>query len=321
MYKLLTAMVAAALLTGSAGAQDFPDNGRVLSMVVPSPAGGGNDNVARLLAPLMAEDLGIPVEVVNKPGAAQQIGLSEAARAKPDGYTMVWTVLPTAASIYLDPEREATFGRDSFQPLSMVYSAPFVISVLQSSPYADLAALIEAAKAKPGGVRAGTTGLMSTGHFANIEVQRATGVRFATVNFDGGGPELTALLGGHIDVSFNSVGEIMPQVRAGTVRALGIMSAVRSPFLPDVQTMGEQGIDSAPIGADVGLSVPAGTPREVTDRLALSVSKAIKDTGVVERMTDFGYTINYLDPDAYGAFWDQIDIDLLPLLGAAKAEQ
>ena len=137
-------------VASASNAQEYPVKGKTITTIVPSTAGGGTDSAARLLAPYLEKELGVPVEIVNKPGASMQIGLTEVARAKRDGYTLVWSVLPTAASIYLDPERQAAFKRDSLEPIAMYYGAPFGIVVLGSSSYKTLKDVVDAAKADPG---------------------------------------------------------------------------------------------------------------------------------------------------------------------------
>jgi tripartite-type tricarboxylate transporter receptor subunit TctC len=314
--------IAMLLLAQPLAAQDFPVKGRTITMIVPNTAGGGTDTAARLFAPLMEKDLGVRVEVVNKPGAGTQIGLSMATAAKPDGYTLVWTVFPATAGIYLDPDRKATFGRKDLRPVAIVYKSEFAVAVLAGSPYKTMQELIGAAKANPGRIRGGTTGFMTTGHFANIGFQQATGVKLATVNFDGGGPQLTALLGGHIDASFNSIGELLTHVKTGTVRVLGILGEQKSDFLPDVKTLKAQGYDSDPVGAIVyvGLSAPAGVPARIVDMLANSLHKAMSDENVKKTMVSLGNTLQYLSPQEFAAFWDDFDTKLKPLIDIAKQQ-
>lgn len=316
---ILTFGAAMLALTPPLAAQEFPAGGRTITMIVPSSAGGGTDTVARLVAPLMERDLGTPIEVVNRPGASMQIGLTQAANAAPDGYTLVWSVLPTAASVYLDEERGADFARDDLRPIGMVYGAPFAVSVQAESPYETIEDLIEAARERPGQLRSGTTGFMSTGHFANIAFQQGADVEMATVNFQGGGPQLTALLGGHIDVGFNSIGELLTHVRAGSIRVLAVMDDDESEFLPGVPTLASAGVDAS-IGSYIGLSAPAAVPDEIIDRLGESLAQAMEDEGFRQTMGDLGNTLMYLDADDYTAFWDRADEQLVPLIEAAKAQ-
>lgn len=302
-------------------AQNFPEAGKPITLVVPSTAGGGTDTATRLIAPLLEKDLGVPIEVVNKPGASMQIGLGYVAQSKPDGHTLIMLVLPTAASGYLDAERQSPVGRDSFLPIGLYYGAPFAVVVTSESPYKTLADVVEAAKANPGKIKAGTSGFMATGHFAALAFENGTGTKLATVNFQGGGPQLTALLGGHTDVSMNSIGELVTQYKAGTLRILGVMSEERDPNLPDVPTVAEAGFpDVEPIGSYIGMAAPAGTPQAVIDRMSGALKKAMEDPTVKERMTEYGNTLTYLDPEEYKVFWDKFDARFKPLIEAARAQ-
>lgn len=322
MKKALLLSIAGVLaLTAPTLAQDYPQKGRTITTIVPSTAGGGTDTAARLIAPLMEKDLGVPIEIVNKPGASMQIGLTEVASAKPDGYTLVWSVLPTAASIYLDPERKSPFKRASLTPIGLYYGAPFGIVVLANSPYKTLKDLVEAAKANPNKLKAGTSGFMATGHFAVLAFENGTDTKMATVNFQGGGPQLTALLGGHTDASFQSIGEVVSHQKAGTVRVLAVMGDQRSELMPDVPTTSEAGFSKIePIGSDIGLSAPAGTPPAIIQRLTESLKKAMQDPALKARMTELGNTLEYKDPAQYAEFWNQVDARFAPLIKAARAQ-
>jgi tripartite-type tricarboxylate transporter receptor subunit TctC len=317
---VIVALVVAGLWMASPAAAGYPVKGRIITIVVPSTAGGGTDTAARLLAPILEKDLGVSVQIVNKPGASMQIGLSEIAVAKPDGYALVTSVLPTAASIYLDPERKATFTRKNLQPLALVYEAPFCVWVLASSPYKSLKDVADAAKAHPDKIKSGTTGYMSTGHFANIEFQRAAGVKMATVNFQGGGPEITALLGGHIDVAFNSIGELLGYNKSGTIRILGVMDDQESPFLPGIKTLAALGFKAQPIGSDIGISSPAGLPKEIADLLTGAIRKAMEDDNFKKKMAEQGNTVRYLSPQEYAAHWDRVDARFKPLIDIGKQQ-
>lgn len=318
---LLLALAGLVACAGAASAQDFPQKGRPITFVVPSTAGGGADTAARLLAPLLEKDLGVPVEVVDKPGASMQIGLGYVATAKPDGQTIALLVLPTAASGYLDAERKSPFGRSSLTPIGLYYGAPFGIVVRSESPFKTLKDVVDAAKANPGKVKAGTSGFMATGHFAVLAFENGTGTKVATVNFQGGGPQLTALMGGHTDVSMNSIGELVTQYKSGALRILAVMGDKRDPNLPDVPTVAEAGFPNVePIGSDIGLAAPAGTPKAVVDRLSLALKTSMEDPGLKARMTEFGNTLTYLPPAEYAAFWDKVDTRFKPLIDAARKQ-
>jgi tripartite-type tricarboxylate transporter receptor subunit TctC len=317
---VIVAMVVVGLGLALPAAAGYPVKGRPITIIVPSTAGGGTDTATRLLAPILEKDLGTTVQIVNKPGASMQVGLSEVAAARPDGYTLVMSVLPTAASIYLDPERKASFTRKSLQPLALVYEAPFCVWVLASSPFKSLKDVADAAKANPDKIKSGTTGYMSTGHFANIEFQRAAGIKMATVNFQGGGPEITAMLGGHIDVAFNSIGELLGHNKAGTIRILGVMDDQESEFLPGIKTLKAQGNSAQPIGSDIGVTAPAGLPKEIGDLLTNAVKKAMGDENFKKKMAEQGNTVRYLSPQDYAAHWDRVDARFKVLIDIAKQQ-
>jgi tripartite-type tricarboxylate transporter receptor subunit TctC len=323
VYMLLASSLAASLLISGysqAANVEYPTKGKTITAIVPSSAGGGSDTIARAVTPLMEKDLGTPIQIVNKPGAGMQIGLTGALASKPDGYNLVWTILPTTLSVYLDPDRHATFGRKDIHNIALVTDGPFVISVLASSPYKALKDLIDAAKANPYKIKIATTGYLSTGHLGAVELQRVLGVRMAPVHFEGGGPALTALLGGHVDVSLNSLGEVLQQNRAGTIRIFGTLDKVESRFLPGVKTLESQGY-KVYVSSSVGLSAPTGIPNAYADILAKSVKKAMENEDFKKFMENRGETLRYLDPAQYAAYCVQNEALYMPLIEIAKKDQ
>jgi tripartite-type tricarboxylate transporter receptor subunit TctC len=315
---LVAALSALALTSIPAAAQQFPAAGRTITTIVPVPAGGGTDQFARAMAPVLAKELGTTVQVVNKPGASMQTGTHEVATARPDGYTLLWIVLPTAAA-YLDPDRQSTYTRASLQPIGSVFEVAPAIAVLPNSPYKTLKDFVDAAKANPSKVKGGTAGLLSTSHLASVGFQRAVGIKLATVNFNGGAPMLTALLGGHIDVAFNSIGEVLPQAKAGQVRILGVMADGK--HMSGVPTFKEQGINAETLAVDVGLVGPAGMPPEVVAKLADALKKAIEDESIKKLMTEQASTLRFLGPDQYKTHWDGIEARFKPLIDLAKQDK
>lgn len=318
MISGVAALAALALVMPPAAAQQFPAPGRTITTIVPVPAGGGTDQFARAIAPVLAKELGTTVQVVNKPGASMQTGTHEVVNSKPDGYTLLWIVLPTAAA-YLDPARQSTYTRASLQPIGSAFEVAPAIAVLPNSPFKTLKDLVEAAKANPGKVKAGTAGLLSTSHLASVGFQRAVGVKFATVNFTGGAQMLTALLGGHIDVAFNSIGEVLPQAKAGQVRVLGVMAEGK--HMSGMPTFKEQGYETDILAVDVGLAGPAGMPPEVVARIADALKKAVEDEGIKKMMTDQASTLRFLGPDQYKTHWDGIETKFKPLIDLAKQDK
>jgi tripartite-type tricarboxylate transporter receptor subunit TctC len=305
----------------SAMAADFPAKGKSITMILGTSAGGSTDVGARILAAAMEKDLaatGTRIQVDNRPGAGWQIGLTALARSRPDGYTIGFTILPQTITNYLDPERKAVFDRKSYQPLGMQVVDPGVIAVKASSPYKTLKDVIDAAKANPGKLKASSTGILSDDHLAILQLEKLTGAKFAIVQFDGSAKAMTALLGGHTDVYFGNVGDTYPQAKAGEVRALGVMDDEESKFLPGKTTF-SQGI-KLESSSSRGLSAPAGTPKEIVDFLAAAIKKAIADPEHMKKMEEQGLTVRYMDPAKMEKYWADMEEQIKPLMGMAKAK-
>lgn len=280
----------------------FPDKARTLTHIVAYPPGGGTDVTARLLAPMLEKELGIQIQVLNKPGAGGQIGFTEIARSRPDGYTIGNLILPTVITTYLDPQRKAVFSRKSFELLALQDNDPGIIAVKASGPYKNLNDLIDAAKAKPGTIRTTTSGILSDDHIAAMITEEVAGVKFAIVHFDGSAPGRNAVLGGHVEAFYGNVSEMKAQVDAGEVRLLAVMDRKRSKFYPDVKTAEEQG-HKIHSGVHRGIGMPAGAPKEVRDALAQTLKNVINSAEFVQRMERLTYAPLYMDPETYAKFW------------------
>lgn len=314
------------LLLGTMGlpavgmAADFPVRGRSISMIVGSSAGGSTDVGARILAGIMEKDIpGVRIQVENKPGAGWQIGLTALARSKPDGYTIGFTILPQTLTIYLDPDRKAVFSRKSFQPLGMQVVDPGVIAVKASSPYKTVQDVVNAARAKPATIKASATGILGDDHLALLFLERQAKIKFATVQFEGSAPSMTALLGGHTDVYFGNIGDTVPQFKAGEIRVLGVMDDRESPLLPGVKTMASMGINLIS-SSSRGLSAPAGTHKEIVGFFAQAIKKALDNPEHAKKMADQGLTVRYMDPAAMEAYWAKMEEDVRPLIEIAKKQ-
>ncbi len=297
---------------------DFPEKGKAITLIIPYAAGGSTDVGGRLLASAMEKELGTPVQVVNKAGAAGQVGMTELALSKPDGYTFGYTSFPPAIAIYLDPERKAAFARKDFQPLAMHVFDPGMVAVKAESPYKTAKDLIDLAKAKPDTVKITTTGIQSDDHFSVLQLERATGAKFAIVHFaDGGAPAMASLLGDHTDAYMGNIGDVLTQTKSGKVRVLGIMDTEESKFLPGVKTMEAQGykVYSA---APRGLSVPGGTPMEIVNILSGAVKKAIDNPEHKSKMEESGLTLRYMSPAQYETYWSEYEAELKVLMPLAK---
>ncbi len=309
---------AIALQAGVSAAADFPAKGKSISMILGTSAGGSTDVGARILAAIMEKDMpGNRIQVENKPGAGWQIGLTALARSRPDGYTIGFTILPQTITIYLDPERKAVFTRKSFQPLGMQVVDPGVIAVKASSPYKTVKDVIDAAKATPSRIKASATGILGDDHLAILQFEKLTGTKFATVQFDGSAPSMTALLGGHTDVYFGNIGDTVPQFKAGEIRILGVMDDEASTLVPGVKTMTEMGIKLIS-SSSRGLSAPAGTPKEMVAFFAGAIKKALGDSEHAKKMAEQGLTVRYMDPAKMEAYWVEMEEQVKPLMSIAK---
>ncbi len=302
---------------GLIGAVDYPTKGRAINIVVPFAPGGANDVAARIQAPILERELGVPVVVVNKPGASTQVGMTQLAQAKPDGHTLGLLTLPGAMLAYLDPSRKAIYSRKDFTVVAMQSWDPNSLAVKTDSPHRSLKDLVEAAKAHPEKVKVGTSGLLSTDHMVLLMLQKAADVKFSIVHFDGGSQSIAALLGGHLDAVVTTASTFLPQLKSGNVRMLGITDKEENKFFPGVKTFDAQGY-KVQYGASRGIVVRSGTPKEVLAILGAAVKKATDDADVRKRMNEMALTLRYMNEEQAGAFWDALEAQTKPLLSLAK---
>lgn len=298
---------------------DWPEKGKTITIIVPFGAGAA-DSQARIMAAFLEEELGIPVQVVNKPGAASQTGLTELAKSKPDGYTVGLTPLPTAYNTYLDPERKAAYGRKDLVQVANQVVDPEAIGVRADSPYKTLKDLLDAAKARPGELKAATAGLLGNDHLGILLIGQTAGVKLNPVHFDGGGAAVTALLGGHVDLGVHTIGAFAPSAKGKKARLLAVMDRERSKFFPDVPTMDELGYKGQ-MGSYRGFSVPAGTPKEIVDILSAAIRKGSETEGVKKKMDEMMLPQRYMDAAEYTRYWDEFEAQAKPLLEIARKEQ
>ena len=299
--RTLLAASAAATIASPALAQNYPR--RAVQLIVAFPAGGSTDVGARILAAAAEKDLGQPITVVNKSGAGGQLGFTEIARARPDGYTLGFINLPGMNTIVLDPERKATFNMESFIPIVNQVLDPGLIWVKGDSPYKTLADLIEAARKAPGKISACTTGILSDDHLAILMVQEAAKVEFRIVHFDGGTQQLTGVLGGHVDVAFDNVGGVFKRVLSGDVLALAVTDVERSKFLPDVPTTKELGYGTVISSSTRGVAAPKGTPADIVKTIETAFVKAIESAELVQRMDAVGLALKPMVGAEYATYY------------------
>lgn len=301
-----TKPAAAPAATTAPAAAAWPEKGRSITMIVPFGAGGSTDIGARLIAPGMEKALGVPVQVMNKPGAGSQTGLTDIAKAKADGYTIGFSNLPNSSLIMADPERKAAFGPKDFQFLGAQVMDPSAIGIPADSPYKTMKDMIDAGKAKPETIKFGSDGPMTDDHLGIFLLEKASGAKFANVGFDGAAANIAALLGNHIDASFGHVGDFVATSKDGKVKVLAVADKERSPYFKDVATLTESGY-AVSNSSTRTLVVPAGTPKAAVDALSEAMKTAWDDAEHKKRMEDAGLTLRFLDGPATQAYSDEMD--------------
>jgi len=257
----------------TAAAQTWPDH--PIKLVVTFPAGGGADFVGRALAPKLTEALGQSVVVDNRGGANGAIGNAVVSHSPPDGYTLL---LGAAGSLTIAPHLYEKLDFDSFKdyaPVALVGSSPFVLAVNPGVPVKTVAELTAYAKSNPGKLNAGSSGTGGAPHLALELYKSITGAQIVHVPYKGLAPAITDLLGGQVQVLFADVGLIAPHLKAGTLRALAVTGAQRTPSLPDLPTMQEAGVPGYTAGTWYGVLAPAGTPPAIVNRLNAEINKAL----------------------------------------------
>ena len=310
-------VLATALSIGGASAQTFPVKGKPITIIVPYAAGGVTDTGARMMAAGMEKELGTSVQVVNKAGAASQLGLTELSRAAPDGYTLSYAVLPTITTHYLDPTRAAVYTRANFQPIGLHHLTWMMLAVRTDSPYKTLRDLVEAARAKPESIKISDSGLMAVPHSQVLMLERAAGVRFASVHFAGGAPSVTALVGGHVDVLAGSTADALANKKTGLFRVLGVAAETPDSSMPEVPTMTSQGYNVLAASAS-GILAPAGTPKPVVDALTAAMKKVIASKEHSDKLVELGIGAYYRDPEAYTKYWIDTEERMKPLMQTLK---
>lgn len=305
-------LAAPALIAASqAGAQSL--SGRTIQLIVPYPPGGGNDIGARALAPLLERELGASVVVVNRAGAASQLGMTQLARAAPDGLTIGYGLWPQTTTLYLDPSRQTPFTRESFSPLCIHAVDPGAILVKADSPLRSLADLIAVARSRPDDFRMTDNGTFGHEHLASVQLQRMAGVKFNQVHFQGAGPAAIALLSGQTEAGIFAVGTANSNVRQGLMRALAVLAHAESPYLPGVPTAAAQGFDIV-AGSTRAFVAPAGLPPAIKQTLASGLERAILSPEHAEKMQQLAIPIAYQGPDDFARAWQQEEATLRPLM-------
>jgi tripartite-type tricarboxylate transporter receptor subunit TctC len=294
-FKFLLLSVAAA----SVSAQGYPD--KPVKLVVPFPPGGPTDIVGRLVAQKLAEGIGQPVVVENRPGAGGTVGSTAVARAPADGYTLLYgsTTLAIAPSLYRDLAYDP---RTAFAPISLVSRGPIIAAVNAQLPAKTLKDFIALAKSSPGRINYGSAGSGTPPHLAAELFKTVAGVDLVHVPYKGGGPAVSDLAGGQVQVCFEGLPTLLPHIKSGKVRALAITGAKRDPALPEVPTFAEAGLPGYDANFWNGLVAPAGTPAEVIARLNSVLVQALATPEVHAALVRLGLEAAGTTPQQFGDF-------------------
>lgn len=272
-----------------------------IKMIVAYAPGGGSDVIARLVAQYMAKHLGhnASITVINRPGAGGGIGFSELTRAPADGYTIGMINTPNVLTIPI--ERKSNFHWQDYDLLGNVVDDPDNISVRVDSEFKTLKDLVTYAKAHPGEVSYGTTGVGSDDHLAALQLEKAAGIKMNHVPFKGAAEVLNATVGKQITIAVMNIGEALAAVKGGNqLRQLGQMSAKRSSVAPDVPTFREQGYDII-MASLRGFAAPKGLPAPVREQLAAALKKTAADPEFQAKAAGYFAPLRYLEPQAYSA--------------------
>lgn len=287
-YKRImhAAVVAALLGTGTAAmAQDWP--AKNISIVVPFATGGTTDAIARTLGQELSKSLGKPVIVENKPGAGATIGADYVAKAKPDGYTILLGAVHHTIASSVCKKLPYDFQRD-FAPVTTVALVPNVLVVNANVPAKNVSELIALARKSPGKLTFGSNGNGTGQHLIGAQFGIASGVDIMHVPYKGSGPLTIDLLGGQIDMSFDTVTPVLSHIRAGKLRALAVTTIKRSAALPDVPTLDESGLKGFDQGTWFGVLAPNATPKDIVARLNTEIVKIVNSPDFRKRMDEIG---------------------------------
>jgi tripartite-type tricarboxylate transporter receptor subunit TctC len=284
--RMLLAATALAALTGSTLAQsDYP--AQAITTIVPFSAGGSTDTIGRLIAEPMTGKLGQQVIVENIGGAGGTLGAGRAARATPDGYTLLLHHIGLASSVGLYrklPYDTAT----AFAPIGLVTDVPMTIVARADFPANSIGELLAYIRANKDQVVFAHAGVGSVSHLCGLLLMQALGTKMTSVGYKGSGPAMTDLLGGQVDMTCDQTTNTMGHIRSGKIKAYAVTTKERLSSLPDLPTLDEAGLEGFEVTAWHGLYAPKGTPQEVVDKLVAALQAALKDPQLVERFADLG---------------------------------
>jgi len=299
-----TLLFALLALSITAAAQDYPS--KPITMVVPFPPGGVAEIVGRPLASIMEKALKQPIVLINRPGAGGAVGMASVAKGPADGYT----ILMGLSSISIFPVSDRVQGRQpayelrDFAPIALVTADPTVLVVRADGPYKTVKDFVDAAKANPGKINYSSSGVYGTLHVAMEIFADAAGIKLFHVPYQGGGPAVTALLGGQVEALASGPAAAIGQIRGGKMRALASWSTERLKLLPEIPTFKELGYD-AEFYIWTGIFVPVSTPPPVIQKLRTAVKDAATSEDFKAAMEKVSTPVDYLDAPEFAKYWER----------------
>jgi tripartite-type tricarboxylate transporter receptor subunit TctC len=303
-YFFLTVIILLGISIKVSAQEKYPD--RPITIVAPFPPGGVADLTARPVAAALEKVLKNPVVVVNKTGAAGAVGMSFVAHSKPDGYNLLMalssiSIIPEADKLF---DRQPAYTMDQLMPIALISADPTIFVVNASRPWKTVKEFVDDAKKRPGEISYSSSGVYGTLHMAMEMLTHGAGIQLKHVPYSGGGPALTALLGGHVDTLASGPAVVIPHIKAGKLRPLAGWGAKRVASLPDVPTFKELGYDIE-FYIWAGLFAPRGTPAPVMKTIRDAVKQAVNSGEFKTAMEKIQTPIAYLDAPEFQKFWDK----------------
>jgi tripartite-type tricarboxylate transporter receptor subunit TctC len=289
----IASLMAAPLVGAQSAAQSFPN--KPIRFVVPFPPGGGNDILARALAPKMSEILGQQVVVDNRAGAGGNIGADFVAKSPADGYNIVIASNQVTMNPWIYSKLPFDIAKD-FSPIAQIASVPMLLAIHPEVPAKNLQEFIALTKAKPGSLNYSTPGLGTPQHIAFEVFNFDAGVKVTHVPYKGTSPSIVDLIGGQVQATIGTMASLEQHVKTGKVRAIAVSTPQRSPTMPDVPTIEEGGLKGYNVPLWYSVLAPANTPKEIVAKISASIRDALKDPQTKAQLERQGFVESYLDP-------------------------